>query len=258
MSDHHDHEFVRRIKLALLSGAGNLDTKRMAHVTGLSAGIVSDAMTRLEIEDLAEGNWRDGVRYYRLTPAGLRNAHQALGLEPAPPNVTALTTPRVMPRDSVTRLMSEALGIQLADHAAPGQLYLVDIDGTVALRDQDRADVRHHFDWHRVGEDLPNTPVISVVQAIDAAGHRIIYVTGRSSVCRVTTGAWLAMHVGVPGEALLMRTAGDMRPDTIVKRELYDQFVAEPVTAVLEDRASVVQMWRALGLTVLQCAEGDF
>ncbi|WP_026416471.1 hypothetical protein [Actinomadura oligospora] len=51
-------------------------------------------------------------------------------------------------------------------------LFLVDIDGTVALR-RPGPDERAPHDWHRVGEDLPNQPVITVVQALAASGHRI-------------------------------------------------------------------------------------
>ncbi|MFC5181167.1 phosphatase domain-containing protein [Actinomadura harenae] len=138
-------------------------------------------------------------------------------------------------------------------------LFLVDIDGTVALRRPGPRE-RAPYDWHRVGEDLPNAPVITVVQALAAAGHGIIYVTGRSDACRASTRAWLAEHVAVPGEALLMRKDGDRRRDTTVKSELYKRHVRpnEQVTAVLEDRATVVAMWRGLGLTVLQVADGDF
>lgn len=142
----------------------------------------------------------------------------------------------------------------------PG-LFLVDLDGTVALRDTDDPDVRHPFEWDRVGEDHPNRPVIAVVRALDAVGHRIIYLSGRSERCRAATGTWIAEHIGVPGEALLMRKDGDHRPDYVIKRELYERFVAPvgPVTAVLDDRNSVVRMWREdLGLTVLQVADGDF
>ncbi|WP_199485389.1 phosphatase domain-containing protein [Actinomadura craniellae] len=136
-----------------------------------------------------------------------------------------------------------------------GEVFLVDIDGTVALMDD-----RSPFEWHRVGEDAPNVPVVSVVRALAAAGHRIIYMSGRSEECRAATGVWIAQHIGVPGEALYMRRARDNRPDEVVKRELYERWVApvHEVTAVLDDRAKVVAMWRALGLTVLQVAEGDF
>ena len=254
----HNHDFAWRIKLALLTRADNLDTGRLADVTGISPGIAADTLEQLEIEDLAEGRWRGDVRYYHLTPAGLRQAHEDLGLQPAPagrPPLTKFPTTRM----TLNELMADALGIQLAEPADPGQLYLVDIDGTVAHRDETRPDVRRPFDWTRVGEDLPNRPVISIVQALDAAGHRVIYVTGRSGECRAATGAWLAAHVGVPGEALLMRTPGDYRLATVVKQELYERYVApQPDTAGLDDQASVVAMWRELGLTVLQCAEGAF
>ena len=140
------------------------------------------------------------------------------------------------------------------------EVFLVDLDGTVALRDETAPGVRRFFDWHRVGEDHPNPPVISVVRALDRAGHRIIYVSGRSEEARAGTSVWIAEHIGVPGEALLMRADGDVRPDQVVKRKLYERHVAPryTVTAVLDDRAKVVAMWRRLGLTVLQVAEGDF
>jgi hypothetical protein len=69
-----------------------------------------------------------------------------------------------------------------------------------------------------------------------------------------------APHIGVAGEALHMRGRGDHRPDQVVKRELYERRVRPryTVTAVLDDRAKVVRMWRELGLTVLQVADGDF
>jgi hypothetical protein len=141
-----------------------------------------------------------------------------------------------------------------------GEVFIVDLDGTVALRDETQPGVRKFYHWHRVGEDLPNRPVISVVQALARAGHRIIYMSGRSEPARAGTSVWIAEHIGVPGEALLMRATGDDRPDELVKRELYERHVAPPysVTAVIDDRMKVVRMWRELGLTVMQVAEGDF
>lgn len=148
---------------------------------------------------------------------------------------------------------------------APLSVYLVDIDGTVALRDEARPNCRGPFDWDRVGEDVPNHPVIEVVRALAAAGNGVVYLSGRSDVCRRATQVWLAAHVGVPGEALLMRCEFDRRKDTVTKRELYDRHIrpqidrgAWRVVAVLDDRTQVVRMWRSLGLTVLQVADGNF
>jgi len=132
---------------------------------------------------------------------------------------------------------------------------IVDIDGTVAVRGD-----RSPYDESRVGWDAPNKPVIAVVEALHAAGHAIVFVTGRTSRCRTDTRKWLEAHVPVPQELLLMRRVGDQRPDQTVKRELYARSIRPRyrVLCVLDDRDRVVEMWRGLGLTVFQVAEGNF
>ncbi len=57
-----------------------------------------------------------------------------------------------------------------------------------------------------------------------------------------------------------MRPEKDYRDDGTIKAELLDKILAdgwEP-WLVVEDRQRVVDMWRARGLTCLQCAPGDF
>jgi hydroxymethylpyrimidine pyrophosphatase-like HAD family hydrolase len=133
---------------------------------------------------------------------------------------------------------------------------LVDIDGTLALRTGDRSP----FDWGRVGEDEPNPPVIELVQTIhDAGHHRIILISGRDVTCRRQTEMWLDAQ-RVPFHELHMRGEKDNRKDSIVKEELYRHHVEGryEVAFIVDDRQQVVRMWRSLGLTVLQCAEGDF
>lgn len=136
------------------------------------------------------------------------------------------------------------------------KLWIVDIDGTLALRGD-----RDPYDWDRVGEDQPNAAVIAVVQALFQAGHPVAYVSGRKECCRRQTEMWLAAHVGYWDDTsgLWMRADDDHRPDTAVKREIYERHFAHlGVAGVIDDRASVVAMWRSLGLTVFQVAEGDF
>ena len=132
---------------------------------------------------------------------------------------------------------------------------LVDIDGTVAL-----INGRSPYDVTRVHEDLPNAPVIAAVQAMHAAGHRIVFCSGRTDDCRDATQEWLAAHVGVPYEGLFMRVTGDSRRDSVVKREIFDREIRTRyrIVGVFDDREQVVRMWRALGLTVFQVAEGNF
>ena len=139
--------------------------------------------------------------------------------------------------------------------AASPRAVLVDIDGTVALKGD-----RNPFDWGRVGEDRPNQRVIDVARALHAAGNVLVVMSGRSEVCEPQTRAWLDTHLGVGYEGPHMRPAGDYRKDSLVKAELFDAHVRDryDVTAVLDDRNQVVNMWRSMGLTVLQVADGDF
>lgn len=131
---------------------------------------------------------------------------------------------------------------------------MVDIDGTLALHNG-----RSPYDLSRCGDDLPNAAVIDAVHAAAADGMQIIYCSGREDSARDTTADWLTRHVGIPGP-LYMRDADDKRKDSVVKRELFDQHIRDSfdVRYVLDDRQQVVDMWRALGLTVFQVAEGDF
>ncbi|MEH0844313.1 AAA family ATPase [Micromonospora sp. CPCC 205711] len=139
--------------------------------------------------------------------------------------------------------------------AGPPEIVLVDIDGTVALNVS-----RSPYDMTRVGEDLPNEAVIAAVRAMHAAGYGVVFCSGRDASTRDTTAAWLARHVQVPYLALHLRARGDSRKDSVVKQEIYEREVRDRyrVVGVFDDRQQVVRMWRALGLTVFQVAEGDF
>jgi hypothetical protein len=132
--------------------------------------------------------------------------------------------------------------------------WLVDIDGTLALRG-----ARGPFDWHRVGEDAPNEPVLDVVRALARNGHQIIFISGRKEQCRRETVAWLRLH-GLDATRLYLRADSDNRPDQVLKREIYDKHILgrHDVAGVIDDRDRVVRVWRSLGLTCLQVAEGKF
>jgi predicted kinase len=132
---------------------------------------------------------------------------------------------------------------------------LVDIDGTVALIGD-----RSPYDWQQVGFDSPNPAVIAAVRAMHAAGNAVVFCTGRDEEARAETGAWLDLFVGVPYEGLFMRPPGDNRKDAVVKQELFESEIRDHwrVVGVFDDRRQVVRMWRDLGLTVFQVAEGDF
>jgi hypothetical protein len=137
---------------------------------------------------------------------------------------------------------------------------LFDVDGTLALRDETDPNVRHFADWHRVGEDLPNQAVIELARLVAESGrYKLIVMSGRDEVCRWQTEMWLTAQ-GVAFDELHMRPRKDNRPDTVVKKELFEAYVAGryQVAFVVDDREGVVQQWRQMGLTCFQVAEGRF
>lgn len=135
---------------------------------------------------------------------------------------------------------------------------LVDIDGTIAHMGKGQPGRRGPYEWHRVGEDDPCRPILNLVRLL-AAKYRIVFVSGRDEICREQTEAWLDEHHSYLAP-LFMRPHKDNRPDNDIKLEIYQQHI-EPhydVVYVLDDRDQVVRMWRSLGLTVLQVADGNF
>lgn len=130
---------------------------------------------------------------------------------------------------------------------------ICDIDGTVA-----KMTGRSPYDYSQVHTDAPHTPIVDLVKSLIHT-CLVIFVSGRKTECREATKDWLGEHVGYR-EPLFMRSDGDDRDDRIVKEEIYRREIEGKynVRFVLDDRDRVVRMWRSLGLTVLQVAEGDF
>jgi predicted kinase len=132
---------------------------------------------------------------------------------------------------------------------------IVDIDGTVALMNGKRTP--HEYD--KVSLDDPNWPVITVVQELSAT-HRVLFTSGRKDSCWDDTADWLSTYFPYIDYELLMRKHDDNRPDNVVKLEIFNQSIRDNfnVKMVFDDRDQVVKMWRGLGLTCLQVAEGNF
>jgi predicted kinase len=131
--------------------------------------------------------------------------------------------------------------------------YIFDIDGTLAIKGN-----RSPYDWMRVGEDTLNESVARMF-AILAEDYAVIVVSGRDEVCRDITTTWLHEN-NLDYHKLYMRPEGDMRKDTIVKQEMYENHIKGKynVLGIFDDRNQVVEMWRNLGLPVFQVADGDF
>jgi predicted kinase len=130
---------------------------------------------------------------------------------------------------------------------------LVDMDGTLSLLNG-----RSPYDASTCDQDPPNQPVLDTV-LLWQQSLKIIIMSGRTDDCRPQTEQWLTQY-GVTPAGVFMRATGDQRKDSIIKQELFDRHIKGQynIKFVLDDRQQVVTMWRSIGLTVFQVAEGDF
>lgn len=144
---------------------------------------------------------------------------------------------------------------------------IVDIDSTLSDNQHRQHFIdpaRPHKDWKSFYESMTEDTVNSIVADYVRYVHshpdaRVVIVTGRPEEYRPHTEEWLAKHQ-IPYVALYMRPDGDYRKDTEVKREIYEKSIHDQyfVQLVLEDRSTVVAMWRSLGLQCWQVCEGAY
>lgn len=160
----------------------------------------------------------------------------------------------------IMRMYRDFLAPKPAEYSpTPGlpSAVICDIDGTLALNVE-----RSIYDYSKVSTDVPNEPIVALVKML-ATQHELVFTSGREDVCEADTRAWLAKYVvdtDLDQIKLFMRPADDKRRDAIVKREIFDAHIRGQyrVAYVVDDRNQVVEMWRQIGLTVLQVADGDF
>lgn len=135
---------------------------------------------------------------------------------------------------------------------------IVDVDGTLALNTSGRSPYATGVE---LLDDEVNEQVADYVRS-KVHGNHIIVVTARQDrpdMGNLFTRWWLTNNQ-IPFDYLFSRKPDDQRKDAVVKREIFDEYIAGKfnVTLVLDDRTQVVNMWRELGLTCWQVAEGNF
>lgn len=138
---------------------------------------------------------------------------------------------------------------------------IFDIDGTLA----DASHRLHHVtgdkrDWPAffaaMGDDPCHEPINDLARAMRHDGNQLVLCSGRPEDYRAVTEAWL-LRYEVPWDDLYMRASGDTRPDHVVKAEMLRAMRKDGYEPwlVVDDRPSVVAMWREQGLTCLQCRD---
>lgn len=138
---------------------------------------------------------------------------------------------------------------------------IFDLDGTLSLTHHREHHVRGKVkDWDAFYEacdqDAPNTNIIALTKIMHEAGLRVHIMSGRSKQVIKKTIAWLHENE-VYYDSLQMREEGDFTPDDELKKGWVLDYGIPPVV-VFDDRNKVVRMWRSLGITCCQVAEGDF
>ena len=145
---------------------------------------------------------------------------------------------------------------------------IVDLDGTLAINPLVQ---KQHGAWeyqrsfyNPTDEDVEKDLLCRQVQ--DAIGRyyngdndiKLFVFSGREETCRKGSENWLGKYLHY--DSLVMREIGDTRPDTIVKKEMYEEYIKDKynVLAVFDDRPSVIAMWRDLGLYVFDCNQRGF
>lgn len=124
-------------------------------------------------------------------------------------------------------------------------------------------------DWKNfnanISGDSVNEWCRELVFAMFFRNYHIIFCSGREDIYKDVTMEGLIDKMGLENmqmvrPSLFMRKAGDHRKDSIVKKEIYETYIKDKydVLFCIDDRTQVVEAWRALGLTCLQCAPGNF
>lgn len=140
---------------------------------------------------------------------------------------------------------------------------IIDLDGTLA---DIRIRLKHlqggKKDWKSFNKTIETDDLHEWCREIMVRfhhDHKLIIVSGRVDDLKQETEEWLSRY-NVPYDYLFMRKSNDFRPDNVIKLEIFEKEIRDKfsVLFVLDDRQKVVDMWRAQGLVVLQCAPGDF
>jgi predicted kinase len=132
---------------------------------------------------------------------------------------------------------------------------IFDVDGTLAHMNGKRGP----FEWHNVGVDDLDHVIARQFKLHKSNGDTIIVVSGRDESCKKETIQWLNSNDLYPDE-IFMRPEGDYRKDSIIKKEIYENFLKDKFNVILiyDDRDQVVKVWRDLGLKCIQVEPGNF
>jgi predicted kinase len=140
---------------------------------------------------------------------------------------------------------------------------LCDIDGTIA-------DCSHRLkyakgetkDWNKffslISEDTVRDDTRKMLVDYYNKGFTVIFVSARPEDYKQKTLEWLKENGIGFAWTLIMRRSNDKRQDTDVKKDLLDTYFKDKsqIHCVIDDRPSVIRMWKEEGLNVIDVGQG--
>ena len=103
--------------------------------------------------------------------------------------------------------------------------------------------------------DVPNTGMCDMIRKLQE-DFVIVVATGRDTTQEVVTKEWLAKQ-GINADEFYFRTNKDYRKGVVVKKEQIEAILEKyDIVAIFDDCEPIVDMYREMGLTVLQPNRG--
>jgi predicted kinase len=159
--------------------------------------------------------------------------------------------------ESIHRGLPEIVPV-VPDSSLP-EAAIIDLDGTLC----NAAGKRGPYDFDLCGGDELHQHVLDFVNGwagdmdrSKASDRYVLICTGRDAKYRQTCLSWLEDN-NVPYDELFMRAEGDVRRDSVIKLQIYNENIRGEynVTAALDDRLRVCNVWHSLGIPVFRVGD---
>jgi len=141
---------------------------------------------------------------------------------------------------------------------------ICDIDGTIS----DPSHRLHYLkgekkDWKgffsQMSKDTVKEDTLKMLHNCSEDGYDIVFVSARPEDYKEETKKWLSDNLGsLVWQTVIMRKSGDRRDDVNVKRDILNKYFTDrsKIYKVIDDRPSVVQVWKDEGLDVIDVGPG--
>jgi hypothetical protein len=135
---------------------------------------------------------------------------------------------------------------------------VVDLDGTLA-----NIDHRVHLvkrdkpEWDQFyaacHKDSVNQWCAEIMSAFHSQNFKVLIVSARRDTEKAKTLKWLDSNMVRYSQLIMLRKGDDNTPDTQLKKKWLNSYGKGDILFIVDDRQKVVDMWRAEGMTCLQC-----